>query len=303
MNNMRIRIISGAVYFAIWLALFVIKCFVPSGWGALGFDAFFCAASVIAALEFTRAARLPEQLRITVAAFCAAVCAVFVAIIIADGISGGTPVALWPGFAGAALLFGVFLAASLIITCVCKCGFKNFGLAAGGAAYCGLLFCMLSAVNHLSSNSLSALILIFAAVSLTDTCAYFTGKFLGKYVPYKLAPRTSPNKTVIGAAGGLIGGMAGGVIAYYVSLGLCKAAGLTLAFSVNMHPAVLFLLFGLALAVIGQAGDLTESAIKRRFGVKDMGNIMPGHGGVLDRFDSILFCGVAVFALFLISSL
>jgi phosphatidate cytidylyltransferase len=117
-----------------------------------------------------------------------------------------------------------------------------------------------------------AWLMLFVAVCVwaTDTCAYFVGRSLGRR---KLAPTLSPKKTVEGAVGGLLGAMAVGA-----------------AFGAWIH---LPLLHGLAVGAIaggaGQIGDLFESALKREIGIKDFGRIMPGHGGVLDRFDSLLF--------------
>lgn len=104
----------------------------------------------------------------------------------------------------------------------------------------------------------------------TDTGAYFVGLALGKT---KLAPAISPHKTWEGALGGV------------------AAAGLTaLAFAVYLgRQPVVLLLLGVCLSIAGQTGDLVESAMKRERAVKDSGNILPGHGGILDRFDSMLF--------------
>jgi phosphatidate cytidylyltransferase len=107
----------------------------------------------------------------------------------------------------------------------------------------------------------------------TDSGAYFIGKALGKT---KLWPEISPNKTVEGS----VGGVACAVIVA-ILFGL---------FSNNMNVGLLSLMgITVVLSVFGQIGDLVESAFKRHFNVKDSGNILPGHGGILDRFDSLLF--------------
>lgn len=119
-----------------------------------------------------------------------------------------------------------------------------------------------------------------------DTCAYFTGRFLGKH---KLSPVISPKKTVEGAIGGGLGAIAG-----------CMLAGLIFQFIVyrNMHVNYLALLcVGVFCAFVSVCGDLVFSAIKRECSIKDYGSIMPGHGGLLDRFDSVLFCVPFVFML------
>lgn len=126
------------------------------------------------------------------------------------------------------------------------------------------------------------LILSLLALVLTwscDTAAFFVGRWRGGT---RLAPRISPGKTVAGAVGGVGGSMAA-----------------ALAFSpwVTAGPGFLVIL-GIVAAAAGQAGDLVESWLKRRAGVKDAGGILPGHGGVLDRFDSFLFVVPVVYLFF-----
>lgn len=111
---------------------------------------------------------------------------------------------------------------------------------------------------------------------LTDSAAYFAGKRWGRR---KLIPSVSPGKTKEGAAAGLIGGALGGFLIAFAFVGWL---GLDL-------PVLLGALGGLVIAVVSQAGDLAESAWKREAGVKDSGSVFPGHGGILDRMDSLLF--------------
>ncbi len=104
----------------------------------------------------------------------------------------------------------------------------------------------------------------------TDIGAFFIGTYLGKT---KLAPRISPNKTIEGAVGGLLCGfLAAAIFAYLVKL-----------------PVAMFLPLGFVLPITGQLGDLYESGLKRNLACKDSGTFFPGHGGVLDRIDSLLF--------------
>lgn len=111
----------------------------------------------------------------------------------------------------------------------------------------------------------------------SDTSAYFVGKVLGRH---PLAPVLSPGKTLEGAIGGISGSIlvAAGLILIYPSM-----------------PGLSLLLLGLFLGVAAQIGDLVESAFKRQVGVKDAGNIIPGHGGILDRLDSMLFTAPLVY--------
>ncbi len=113
----------------------------------------------------------------------------------------------------------------------------------------------------------------FVLAFLSDTGAYFTGRAFGKH---KLAPVISPNKTVEGVLGGAVGGVAGMII-------YCAVLQLGFGFQVNYFYAALYGVVGSFAAVFG---DLCFSAVKRQTGIKDYGNLIPGHGGVLDRFDS-----------------
>ena len=115
----------------------------------------------------------------------------------------------------------------------------------------------------------------FVMAFMSDTFAYFVGSAMGKH---KLAPNISPNKTVEGMVGGILGAMVGMVI---YALVLQFAFG----FAVNYIFAVIYGLLGSVAAVFG---DLVFSAIKRQTGIKDYGKLIPGHGGVLDRFDSMV---------------
>ena len=119
-------------------------------------------------------------------------------------------------------------------------------------------------------------IVVLAAFG-SDIFAYFTGYFLGKH---KMAPNLSPKKTVEGAVGGLLG-----------STLLCVLFGM---FVLKEHILVCALM-GLVGGAAGMAGDLTASAFKRKMGIKDYGHLIPGHGGILDRFDSVIFVAPAVY--------
>jgi len=124
---------------------------------------------------------------------------------------------------------------------------------------------------------------VFLALFATfgsDTAAYFIGKAIGRH---KLSPQISPGKTWEGTAAGIIGG---------VIICLLFTIDTPLQLPLNYWQAVLL---GVLVSVFGQIGDLVESLVKRNYGVKDSGSLMPGHGGMLDRMDSILFAGVVVY--------
>ncbi len=120
-------------------------------------------------------------------------------------------------------------------------------------------------------------LLPFIAAFLSDAFALFAGMLFGRH---KLAPELSPKKTVEGAVGGLFGA---------VAFLLIYGAILQFGFQMQVNYGLLAL-YGLLGSVLAQLGDLSFSYIKREYGIKDFGNIFPGHGGVLDRFDSVIFC-------------
>lgn len=280
------RYITSVVYVAVLLLLLTFKWLVGT-YGALGFDALFCAISIIGCMEFFNAVKVvPFAQRVVSIAFCSAVVPLFVLSEFME-MGGYIPVAiLFIVFVLAVVLLGIFnVNGSNLVSTL---------LSVGALVYCGLLSCVFAAVNHLKENSAALVLLMFLIVMLTDSLAYVFGKLFKRWLPYKLAPKVSPNKTIIGGIGGIVGGMAAGVAAYYIWFGLSKVAGEALVYTGSIPAAVAFMLIGLVGAIIGQAGDLFESYIKRRCGIKDSGNILPGHGGVLDRFDSMLFVGVLV---------
>ena len=119
---------------------------------------------------------------------------------------------------------------------------------------------------------------LFMVIWSGDIAAYYVGKTIGKT---PLAPRISPGKTLEGSAAGLVGSVAGGVAAQWLFFE-------TLPLN---HCLIVALLCG----TMGQIGDLAESLFKRRAGVKDSGSLIPGHGGVLDRLDSLMFAGPAFY--------
>lgn len=129
--------------------------------------------------------------------------------------------------------------------------------------------------------------ILFAAFGawMTDAFAYFVGSFLGKH---KLCPKISPKKTVEGAIGGVLGCVLASLILYAVFVNFVWETE-----SANYIAVALMSVF---LSIIGMCGDLTASVIKRNFEIKDFGKLIPGHGGVLDRFDSIIFVLVALYA-------
>ncbi len=289
-EDMKTRTLTSAAYVLVVAALCACKWLIPGGYGSLLFDALFCAVAAIGAFELLRAfgcvSVLQRAVTITFCALAAPMYALFAWGSDGSGAAG----------AAAALGTGALALCVLLVADHRHSDVKSTLACLFALAYAGLLSAVLSAVNHLpdEGNSMLAVMFLFMCVPFTDAGAYLVGIALGRVLPLKLAPHISPNKTVVGAAGGLVGGIAGAAAAYY----LFVALGGETALSVSVPQIVAMLITGAAVSVAAQFGDLFESAIKRECGIKDMGRLLPGHGGVLDRFDGTLFAGVVVLLAF-----
>jgi len=150
--------------------------------------------------------------------------------------------------------------------------FKQQSFLIWGVAYIGLLYPFVYHVRQLTEIGGDWMLFMLGTLWLSDTLAMFVGKAFGKR---KLAPTVSPNKTVAG----FVGGMSGGIIVALI-LGFWRLSGVE-------WPVLIA--SGILVSLVGQIGDLVESCWKRAIGIKDSSAIIPGHGGVLDRFDSLLF--------------
>jgi phosphatidate cytidylyltransferase len=169
--------------------------------------------------------------------------------------------------------------AVLVVNGEVGASFERWTPVVAGAVYIGVLGSHLVALRRLDDGRDWVLLMLFTTFA-TDTGAYFIGRAIGRH---RLAPRVSPGKTIEGAVGGLI------------AAALASVA-LNAALSLGQQTAAMLAL-GAAVGVAGQLGDLAESLLKRSLGVKDMGRLFPGHGGVLDRMDSILFATPLVYYL------
>jgi len=132
-------------------------------------------------------------------------------------------------------------------------------------------------------------LLTFVGAWFTDIFAYFTGRFLGKH---KLIPDISPKKTVEGSIGGIVF-----CAVAYVVYGIV----LKVAYGIEVNYIALAIV-AVLISFVAQIGDLTLSAIKRKFGIKDFGKIMPGHGGLLDRFDSVIPVALLLYLAFKVAA-
>jgi phosphatidate cytidylyltransferase len=169
-------------------------------------------------------------------------------------------------------------------------GFRNLGIIIVGVLYAGLLLPHFVWLRADVTHGGEVVVFLLATAMAGDTGGYFVGRALGRH---KLIPRVSPGKSVEGAVGIVIFSIAGGVLAKVLVLPVLGWAGGD-SFELPLTwPETLLL--ALTAGVIGQLGDLSESVIKRTFGAKESGWVFPGHGGVLDRIDSLLFPAMFVY--------
>ena len=200
--------------------------------------------------------------------------------LVAAALLGVVLIALVLGYSAAGVL--VLLALSVLASFLDSRIAGQGSWAPVGLAYAGLSGLSLGWLRDGDQSGLIAILFLFAVVWATDIFAYFVGRSLGGP---KLAPSISPGKTQSGAIGGTVGGV---------------VAGIALAAYAGLGNLPLLALVALLLSVVSQVGDLFESWVKRRHGVKDSGNIIPGHGGVMDRVDGLV---AAAFALYAIGSM
>ncbi|SIO12349.1 phosphatidate cytidylyltransferase [Carnobacterium alterfunditum] len=176
-----------------------------------------------------------------------------------------------PEYMDTQMILYLFVLLLLVCTVFSKNNFTFDDVAVSvlGIMYIGFGFRFLLLTRY---SGLDLLLFVLFVVWATDIGAYLIGRKLGKH---KLAPSISPNKTIEGAVGGVVMAMIVAFIylTYYPQ-----------NYNIGWMLALTFIL-----SIAGQLGDLVESAFKRYYGVKDSGNLLPGHGGILDRFDSLLF--------------
>ncbi|WP_303720492.1 phosphatidate cytidylyltransferase [Malonomonas rubra] len=183
---------------------------------------------------------------------------------------------LLPLFGGAILILGLFF---LFRFSELSAVHHRLGWLCLGFFYLPFLVGHLVELRY-QPNGRAWIFLTLLVIMVCDSCAYFVGSKLGKH---KLYPAVSPNKSVEGGVGGLLG-----------SVLVVELAGLTFLPMIGVWDGIAV---GLLLGVVGQLGDLFESLLKRACGVKDSGTLIPGHGGLLDRLDSLLFAFPVVYCL------
>lgn len=193
------------------------------------------------------------------------------------------------GWAFGAMLFLFLLLLAQLVFEYDKISLESIGISLFTMIYPATILVSLLVINRYPT--LEPLLMVFAITPCADTFAYFVGSIVkGK----KLCPNISPNKTVSGFIGGLFGGMIASLLVYFIFTE--KGA----IFNSVFFEVLLFAGAGIACALLTAYGDLVESVIKRKLGIKDMGKILPGHGGMSDRIDGLTFAAPVISFVFTI---
>ena len=287
---MKVRLLTGSCYIALLAGFFCLKLFLP--YGDFYFDGLLYAFALLGTFEMLRATKekTTKAERALVYAF-AGVCIPATAVL-----------EFWKGFGFFAIGVSMTLLAvallSLLVARHEETSLEGLGFSLLSAVYPTLFLAVMVITNHAGApvglekfafDSRLLILFVFVVSPCADSIAYVFGRFLRKYFPKKMTPVISPNKTVIGGIGGLVGGVLGAAALYFIYnavAGSFEQMGVWLP---------VYLAIGLVASVATAFGDLVESCIKRKLGLKDMGNIMPGHGGALDRLDSVFFSTLVVY--------
>lgn len=273
---MLIRTISGAVYVAILTVFFLLREFVD----VRIFDLLTCFFCVMGTFEVARAVKNKSLKGTSVLSLIYSVL-VLIAFLLGNYFCN-TGIYLSLG------LCVIVLLGMLIYALVKKSDKCTYVYSILPIVYPSIFLLSMLSANHLKNGlGFIALITAFVISPMSDTFAYLVGSRIGGP---KLCPKLSPKKTWSGAIGGTIGGILSSILVYVI-------------FRPNVNffsPILLFIVVGILGSIITIFGDLFESLIKRKVGIKDMGKIMPGHGGVMDRIDGTLFLIVFTYIVFLL---
>lgn len=259
-SNLALRLLTAGGFAPLILYLL----YVGPPWGFVLLAASVCAAGAWELFRMTTPNHPLIQAWGVVASLCVFVC-------VGGAVTGSLLSLLVVG-----VVCGGLLAALVAPEPIPEAG-QRMGWAVAGPFYVGGLFGALIALFDDGRGS-NWVILALLCGFLSDTAGYFIGKRFGRH---KLHPIVSANKTVEGAVAGLAAGLASGIVAHAWFLR-----------ELTLVPAIALSLVATA---VGQAGDLCESLIKRSTGLKDSGDLLPGHGGILDRSDAMLFSVAAVY--------
>lgn len=260
-STMTMRIVSGAIY-----AIGTVACLFLGTWPTailIAVMAFLCCS------EFLKMSRRSGRMPNDVIALAFAVIFPFAPL---SNISDSEFF----------VIFALLVVCALWYVSTPRANMGDVALTVFGPIYTSLAFSSIVIIRDAFPGWRGALLTfaVMGSIWLSDSCAYFVGSKLGKH---KLAPRISPNKSVEGFWGGMVGSVAVWVVLFVFGI-----------YNINLPYAIVC---GVLVDAAAVAGDLFESRIKRGVGVKDSGKLMPGHGGMLDRSDSLLFGGMTAFLL------
>ena len=280
------RVLTGAAFAVLVLAGVLLR-----GWAMF---ALISLAMIVSVFEMYRSIRATGVEPVCWAGylFCAvSIAAQAAALSLSDG----------PNLSMYALLISVMAA----VTCLVmrgKVAVDSLMVTLFPMLYPGIFYLALMDLLRLQNPAVVtvALVLAFFCASINDVFALFTGMLLGKH---KLSPILSPKKTVEGSIGGLVASVLFAMaVPTLIRLIFCWNPEIVAGLDV-LPPLWAFAILGLVAGGFSQIGDLAASMVKRHCGVKDFGHILPGHGGIMDRMDGILFCGVACAFFFKITGL
>lgn len=256
------KFITRSTYGLLYAAIILVCLF----WGRVPTMILVSSMSWLCGSEFYRMARLGGRMPNEFIGLAAAALYPLAALVSVEGQTGIT------------LL--LMLAAGTWYVLTPRASISDAAITVFGAAYTGLLFSSVVVIraSYLGTEGALLTLGVMGSVWVNDATAYIFGSQFGKH---KMAPRISPNKSWEGFAGGLLGSCL-----TWIALYALKVCGISLP---------LALIGGLVCGVSGVIGDLFESRLKRAVGVKDSGNLIPGHGGLLDRSDSMLFATMTAY--------
>jgi len=259
MSNLHIRMIT---------AFFLTLITLASSWaGGVVFTGFALLVGAALYYEWQTLTHAHQTTMLRVVGWC------FYGVIGILLLSHGTAKIIWPA---------VFAASIILLLLSKRCS----GWVVGGLVYATVAPVALVLIRRDDALGFEMLIFLYAVVWGTDSAAYFTGKAIGGA---KLVPHLSPNKTWSGAIGGVIAGIILGV------------AALSCLFNANFITVLLgvpiLLILGLILSIASQLGDMGESWMKRHFHVKDSSNLLPGHGGFMDRLDGLITASIVFYVI------
>ncbi|MCR4925089.1 MAG: phosphatidate cytidylyltransferase [Clostridiales bacterium] len=266
---MKQRIITGAVIVAVMVA---VLCLMYSP----VFMFFFSLISAIAVYEIDKVAQIKNKVTIALSMLVAFFVPIYIEMDFKKVVSAGVLLAIYVLIMLFVMLWKYektrfeHIAISVFASIMVPCSFSVF-------LFLRDLY-LIYPEKYSRLNGIYYIVFVFICSWITDTFAYFVGRKFGKH---KLTPRISPKKTVEGALGGII---------------ITAVVNLIVLYAFNNYLFISFkisygftLLLSVILSVVSMLGDLSASTIKRNYSIKDFGNLMPGHGGIMDRFDSCLF--------------